>query len=233
MKIAVLDNNSLDEETAEQFHSYGALIKSLFSDVTSYPITMDVFNAFDSEHPPDIDEYDVFILSGSREDAFGDAPWIIELRKFVNKLISQRKKLIGICFGHQLIAYCLGADVGRADVGWGFGRMSYKWLPSFNSYARGEFSLLVCHQDQVNTVPFGASVIASSDFCPIAAFTVDDYIICFQGHPEFTEQYVAYITDKSRSVLGEDIYFEVMNDLPKGHEGKLVAKLCMDFLVKN
>lgn len=233
MKIAVLDNNSLDEETAEQFHSYGAMIKSLFSDVTSYPITMDVFNAFDSEHPPDIDEYDVFILSGSREDAFGDVPWIIELRKFVNKLIAKRKKMIGICFGHQLIAYCLGADVGRADVGWGFGRMSYQWQPAIGDFAHGELSLLVCHQDQVKTLPKGATVIAASDFCPIAAFTVDDYIICFQGHPEFTEEYVTYISNKSRSVLGEDVYHEVVDDLLKGHDGKLVAKLCMDFLVKS
>lgn len=231
MKIAVLDNDIMDKAAIEQFHSYGEMLKTLFSTV-SQPITMDVFKTVHGEYPSNIDDYDIFLLSGSREDAFGDAPWINTLRTFVHKLIDQHKRMIGICFGHQLIAHCLGANVGRAEIGWGLGRMSYQWQPAIADRVSGELSLLVCHQDQVKTVPPGATVIASSDFCPIAAYTVGDHIICFQGHPEFTEEYVAYLANKRRSVLGESFYKEVMSSAHKAHDGKLVAQLSVDYVSK-
>lgn len=229
MKIAVLDNDILDETVAKEFHSYGEMFKTLFSGVP-HAITMDVFNTVNGEYPTDINAYDVFLLSGSREDAFGDAPWINKLRTFVNQLITERKKMIGVCFGHQLIAHCLGADVGRSHAGWGMGRMTYQWQPSFIDFASDEFSLLVSHQDQVKTVPNGATVIASSEFCPIAAYTVDDFIICFQGHPEFTPPYMIYLANKRKSILGEPLYQHVIDSIPKEHDGQLVAKLCADFV---
>lgn len=228
MKIAVLDNDILDEAVAKEFHSYGAMFKTLFSYVP-HNVSMDVFNTVRGEYPSNINTYDAFLLSGSRADAFGDEPWINTLRTFVNTLIDERKKMIGICFGHQLIAHCLGAEVGRAETGWGMGRMTYQWQHGF---ADGEFSLLVSHQDQVKTIPHGASVIASSDFCPIAAYTVDNHIICFQGHPEFTPPYMTYLANKRKPLLGEALYQRVIDSIPKGHDGKLVADLCTDFLSK-
>ena len=62
------------------------------------------------------------LLTGSRADSFSDEPWVRVLRGHVSELLERRKPLLGICFGHQLIAHCLGAPVGRAPQGWGMGR---------------------------------------------------------------------------------------------------------------
>jgi GMP synthase (glutamine-hydrolysing) len=52
-------------------------------------------------------------------DAFADEPWIIGLTNYVREVYEKHKKpVIGICFGHQIIARALGARVGRSDRGW-------------------------------------------------------------------------------------------------------------------
>ena len=67
------------------------------------------------------------LLTGSRADAFSKEPWVVDLCSRVSALLEQKKRLIGVCFGHQLIAHCLGAKVDRAPHGWGLGRHTYTW----------------------------------------------------------------------------------------------------------
>ena len=78
------------------------------------------------------------------------------------------------------------------------GRMRYDWVgaqplkpvpPPMNC-------LLASHQDQVLTLPDGATLLARSEFCPIAAYAVDDHVFCIQPHPEFVEDYSAWILQK-------------------------------------
>lgn len=64
----------------------------------------DLFRVIDGEFPcsADICMYDAFVISGSPNDAYGDEPWVMELCELLQKLDSMRKKLLGICFGHQV-----------------------------------------------------------------------------------------------------------------------------------
>jgi GMP synthase-like glutamine amidotransferase len=136
-------------------------------------------------------------VTGSKADSFGTDPWIQTLKAYLLKLYERGEKLLGVCFGHQLLALTLGGKAERADKGWGVGIHRYSlaahapWMDPEVS----ELTLLISHQDQVTQLPEGATVIASSDFCPNAAYHIRDQVLCFQGHPEFVHDYSRALLD--------------------------------------
>ncbi len=231
MRLCILDNDILDGHLAEAYTSFGAMFIRLFQSVGA-DWTMQVFSTQLGQYPESFDDFDAVLLTGSRADAFSDAPWAVELRQRVTALLAARKKMVGVCFGHQLIALCMGAPVGRAPQGWGVGRMTYDWhrpeLPQ--SAGRTHISLLASHQDQVFELPAGARLVASNAFCPVAAFTVGQEVFCIQPHPEFEEAVSAHLMDKRRDVLGEERYAAASASLQHGHEGEHIARMVVTFL---
>ena len=147
-------------------------------------------------------------MTGSKADSFGSDPWIQTLKAYLLKLYERGEKLLGVCFGHQVLALVLGGKTARADQGWGLGIHRYSlaahapWMDPEVS----ELTLLISHQDQVTELPEGATVIASSDFCPNAAYHIRDQVLCFQGHPEFVHDYSRALLDARQDVLGEEVY---------------------------
>ena len=112
--------------------------------------------------------------------------------------------------------------------------MTYDWhrpdLP--HSAERTQISLLASHQDQVFELPPGATLVASSEFCPVAAFTVGQEVFCIQPHPEFETEISAYLMDKRREMLGEEKYAAANASLQHGHEGGHIARMVVAFLDK-
>ncbi len=231
MNICILDNDILDGPLAASYSSFAALFVRLFGQVGAQ-WTFTAFQTPLGHYPASFDAFDAIVLTGSRADAFSDAPWVVELRQRVTQLLQARKKMLGVCFGHQLIALCMGAPVTRAPQGLGEGRMVYAWhRPDLPHCAqRTEIALLVSHQDQVRELPAGASLVASSAFCPVAAFTVDQHVLCIQSHPEFTTDISAYLLDECRALLGEEKYQRSMASLALGHEGEQFARVAVAFL---
>ena len=229
MKYCVLDNDVLDPEVAPLYTSYGAMFVRLLRGAGAQG-TFEIFNTTLGQYPASFDDFDAVLLTGSRADAFSQEPWVLELRTRVAQLLQARKKLIGICFGHQLIALCLGARVGRAPQGWGVGRLNYQWHAPELAAGRTELSLLASHQDQVFELPPGAKLLASSEFCPVAAFSVGQHVFCVQPHPEFVEDYNAYLLGKRREVLGEDTYNTGIRSLALDHDGLEVARVMRAFI---
>ena len=231
MKLCVLDNDVLDPVVAPTYISYGAMFVRLLREAGA-DWSIDLFNTVRGQYPASFDDYDAVLLTGSRADAFSQEPWVLALRQRVEQLLQAKKKLVGVCFGHQLIALCLGAQVGRAPQGWGTGRMRYQWhAPGMaQSEGRTEISLLASHQDQVFELPQGATLLASSAFCPVAAFAVGEHVFCVQPHPEFVEDYSAYLLDKRRVPLGDAHYTASINSLALGHDGLQVARMMVAFV---
>ncbi|XVE93600.1 hypothetical protein REPUB_Repub01dG0208400 [Reevesia pubescens] len=66
--------------------------------------TWDVFRVANGEFPEDeeIADFDGFVITGSCNDAHGNDVWICRLISLLNKLDSLKKKVLGICFGHQV-----------------------------------------------------------------------------------------------------------------------------------
>lgn len=67
--------------------------------------TWDMFRVFNDEFPDheEIKEFDGFVISGSCSDAHGNDSWILKLLNLVKQLDALKKKVLGICFGHQVI----------------------------------------------------------------------------------------------------------------------------------
>ena len=231
MKICILENDDLDAAVESTYTGYGAMFERLLRQAGAEG-EFDIFNTVKGEYPASFDAYDAVLLTGSKADSFSQEPWVLVLKDKVQVLLAAKKKLIGVCFGHQLVALCLGSQVGRAPQGWGAGRMQYQWTAPELSQADGrtEVAMLASHQDQVFDLPSGAKLLATSEFCPVAAFGVDDHVFCVQPHPEFVEDYSAYLLNKRRTMLGEERYTASTNSLAHGHDGPAVARMMVAFI---
>lgn len=231
MKLCILDNDFLDPAVAPTYVGYGAMFERLLRQAGAEG-TFDIFNTVKGEYPASFEPYDAVLLTGSKADSFSQEPWVLALKDKVQALLLAKKKLIGVCFGHQLIALCLGAKVGRAPQGWGAGRMTYEWLAPELAHAQGreDVALLASHQDQVFDLPGGTRLLATSAFCPVAAFGIDGQLFCVQAHPEFVEDYSAFLLNKRRSMFGEERYQAFIQSLAKGHDGLAVARMMVAFI---
>ncbi len=237
MKLCILDNDVLDPSIARTYTSFSAMFTRLFQ-AAGADWTISAFNTMQGEYPASFDDFDAVLLTGSHADAFSHDPWVVALREQVQGLLRSRKKLLGVCFGHQLIGLCLGAEVGRAPQGWGTGRMTYTWHAPDWAHAPAatdpegpaQIALLASHQDQVFALPPGATLLASSPFCPVAAFTVGQEVFCIQPHPEFEEDFSAYLLNKRRALLGEPHYTASVQSLADGHDGLHVARMMVAFV---
>lgn len=58
-------------------------------------------------------------MTGSKFNAFDNDPWILKLVEYVKEILGQRRvRIIGVCFGHQIVGRAMGVPVGRSDMGW-------------------------------------------------------------------------------------------------------------------
>lgn len=100
------------------------------------------------------------------------------------------------------------------------------------SPALEELTLLISHQDQVTALPEKATLLASSEFCPVAAYCIEDQVLCFQGHPEFVHDYSRALLDIRQKCIGEPVYSRAVESLAHQHQGATVAEWMMRFVAQ-
>jgi GMP synthase (glutamine-hydrolysing) len=81
---------------------------------TTLPVVDDVF-------PNHVDDYDGYLISGSAYGVYDDTPFIPRLMDLIRQLYHAKKPLVGVCFGHQIIAHSLGGHAQKWGHGWGLG----------------------------------------------------------------------------------------------------------------
>ncbi|KAB2625950.1 glutamine amidotransferase YLR126C [Pyrus ussuriensis x Pyrus communis] len=167
----------------------------------------DLYRVVDGEFPDmdDLQSYDGFVISGSPYDAYGNDYWIIKLCFLLQTLDAMEKKVLGICFGHQVLCRALGGKVGKAYTGWDIGLRKVKLVKelapfSFLNDLDGvplplALSIIECHQDEVWEVPLGAEVIGYSDKTGVEMFTIGSHVLGIQGHPEYSKDILSNLID--------------------------------------
>ena len=187
-------------------------------------------------YPKSIDECDGYLITGSKLSVYDAEDWIRKLENYVQLLNEKKKALLGVCFGHQLIAKALGGKSEKASIGWTLGVQDYDFQDTFpwvedQSQSVG---LIHSHQDQVTQLPKQAELIASNTRVPIAMFKIGDHVMSMQGHPEFTPEYAHAVATMRKEILGEEVYKKASDSLKNQIADNVeVAKWWVDFFKFN
>lgn len=223
-RIAILQCGEAIESARDEFGDYNDMCKSMLG---LQPDEAQTYRIFDNQFPR-INEYDVFVVTGSKFGVYEPHVWIPPLEKLIRDIRVARKKMVGVCFGHQIIAQALGGRVEKSDKGLGVGLMSYELQGRHQGPQ--EVSLYVWHQDQVVQAPDGAEIIASSDFCPVAALKYDDDILTFQAHPEFSEGYERALLVERRGVsLSAELADAGLSSLERPSDSEQIQQMLTNF----
>lgn len=226
LNIAVLQTGRTIPEALEEHGDYDEMCKAV---VGRGPDEADTFAVLDGEFPPSLAPYDVIVITGSKHGVYEGHPWIAPLEELIREAMGEGKKLIGICFGHQIMAQALGGRVEKSDKGLGVGLLTYRVTD-----AAGDeqiYNLHAWHQDQVVEVPPGAEIIARSDFCAIAGLRYGDQAISLQPHPEFSANYMrALIVARVDSALSREMAEVALDSLQGVCHSPTIAAMFQDFM---
>ena len=122
MHIGILKTDAVRPEWVPAFGEYPDMFERLVrgADSSARFTTWDVEAGI---HPSECasDSVDGFIITGSKSSVYDDKSWIRDLEGLIQTLHAKRKKMVGICFGHQIIAKALGGLVSKSEKGWGVG----------------------------------------------------------------------------------------------------------------
>ena len=187
--LTIIETGRPPEKMVGDWPLYPAMFEDLLSPFLP-GWTYEAVALSEGETLPDPAKLDAVLITGSPAGVYEHTPWMTPLMKFIRAAAKANTPQVGICFGHQAIAYALGANVAKSDKGWGIGRHVYDITapqPWMGAAPPSTFSLGVSHQDQVLSLPPGAVLIGGNAFCPFAALSYPEAsAISFQGHPEYS-----------------------------------------------
>lgn len=226
LKIAVLQTGRSIEEARDTHGDYDDMCKALFGRA---PDQADTYAVLDMDFPETVDGYDFILITGSKHGVYEDHAWIPPLEALIRQIYADGPKLVGICFGHQIIATALGGSVEKSDHGFIVGTQRYQ--VKLETGETKEVALYAWHQDQILEKPEAAEIIAHADTCPLAGLKYGDRAITFQPHPEFKEAYMRdLIVARTGTALSQQIADEANESLKAPVNVLPIQSLLFDFV---
>ena len=229
MRIGILQCDTVRAELQPAYGDYPDMFRRLLEPAVK-GAEFRSWNLAAGARPGSAAACDAWLFTGSQYGVEDGTAWIADAHRLVREIHNAGRPIVGICFGHQLIANALGGRAGRADNGWGVG-VHYVEVHTHADWmtpALAQLRLPVSHRDQVHALPPGARHLAGSRFCPHAMFEIDDRVLALQGHPEFRRGYVRALMDRRRERLGEAVYRDgvasLAGDLDRGVVAGWIAR---------
>ena len=227
-RIAILETGVPPEALRDDYDDYPARFRALLGD--GVPTTR--FDVQAGRLPHDPAAFEGVVVTGSTAGVYEDHAWIPLLVEWL-RAARGRTRILGICFGHQVMAHAWGGRVEKSDKGWGVGLHRYDvlthepWMfPKADSVA-----IPVSHQDQVVAAPDDARVIAASAFTPYAGLAWGRDAVSFQCHPEFQPAYAAALVELRRGRIPDPVADAAIESLKRPDDRALMTAWVRAFLL--
>ncbi|EDN07986.1 GMP synthase [Histoplasma capsulatum] len=246
LRIAVLECDTPLDRTKSRYGSYGGVFESLLqasvkllnqSDKINPVTELDIskWDVVESDKYPSLENIDAVLITGSKHNSYDDIPWINRLVDFISKILTQdRVRIIGVCFGHQILGRALGAKVGPNEQGWEISVHDMNLTDKGKElFGTNKLCLQQMHRDVVHYCPSNVTLLGSSSICDVQGMYIPGHFISVQGHPEFTKDIVAEILDARHDagIFSSEIYEDGVARLGNEHDGLLVGKAFLEFLI--
>lgn len=220
MLIGILQTGQAPAELGQRLGDYPTLFERLLA---GRGLTFRTFHVEEMEFPESVQDCEGWLITGSRHGSYEDHPFIEPLEQFIREAYAEGVPIVGICFGHQIIAQALGGKVEKFAGGWAVGPQDYDF--------DGETLVLnAWHQDQVTALPDGATPIATNPFCENAALVYGNRIYTVQAHPEFQDDFVKGLIDtRGKGRVPDNLMREAEARMGKPNSAPTIADRIADF----
>ncbi|KAL9602067.1 MAG: hypothetical protein Q9219_002063 [cf. Caloplaca sp. 3 TL-2023] len=239
--IAILDCDPLIPSICAKYGSYGNVVTTfLQAGAASIGLLSDsfVFSSWRVDVEliyPDLEEIDAVVITGSRFNAYEDVEWINSLLQFLERAIEteSRVKVIGLCFGHQIVGRALGAKGEVNSRGYEMSVCGID-LTEIGKTVFGKERLKIhqMHHDILSSYPPNVLPLGSSPVCDVQGIYVPQKILTLQGHPEFNEDIMTELLKASDEVGFSDdrAKEDALRRVGDEHDGTLVAAVMVRFI---
>jgi GMP synthase-like glutamine amidotransferase len=206
MKLTLVQPTDVPEALQPRFGAYAPMFHRLFA---REGFDFETVRLSEGEPLPDPNGLDAVLITGSSAGVYDThLDWLEPLRQFIRTAYAAATPMVGICFGHQIMADALGGDVQKSEKGWGLGRHVYGVVsrPPVISGNLDEFAIACSHQDQVIAPPAEAETFLASAFTPHAGLAYrNGAALSLQPHPEFADDYAIALAELRRDKAGAEI----------------------------
>ncbi|KIK01199.1 hypothetical protein K443DRAFT_99142 [Laccaria amethystina LaAM-08-1] len=210
VSLALLICGSLTGKLYAEHGDYSAVFTRFFQ--SSLPngsdahFTLDPYDVQKLQYPSDdqVGTYDAIVLTGSAASAYENVEWVNKLIAYIRHIAESKPhvKLIGICFGHQIIGRALGGECVPNGGRWEVGPIPLD-LTDLGKQVFGIKSLNIqeMHRDHVPAVPPTFYLLGSTPLSMNQGMATlkDIHIFTVQGHPEFTQPIVDGLVEQRAS----------------------------------
>jgi len=233
MKITTIEVGKVPDPLKDRFDPYATMFRDMFAS-TGQTFEYEAIRVLEGETLPDPATLEGIAITGSSAGVYEDHAWLDPLRQFIRKAYAARTPMLGICFGHQVMADALGGDVRKSDKGWGLGRHQYSVAarPDFMDSAPETLSVVCSHQDQVIMRPKDAEIILASEFTPNAGlFYRSGQALSFQPHPEFDDSYGTALVELRRGKASDAVIAKALDSFASASDSAKVRNYIARFML--
>ena len=222
MRIGILQTGQSPDALRDTMGDYPAFFQRLLQ---GRGLTFRTWHVEAMEFPQSVHDGEGWLITGSRHGAYEDHAFIPKLEDFIRSAYAEKVPLVGICFGHQIIAQALGGKVARFEGGWAVGPQDY-------DFGGEKITMNAWHRDQVVTRPAEATVIACNDFCENAALVYGDRAFTVQAHPEFEDTFIeGLLTHRGKGLVPDEVMAAARAQLGRENDSVRIADRIADFFL--
>ncbi|KAL6709999.1 hypothetical protein ACN47E_009790 [Coniothyrium glycines] len=244
LRIAILECDTPPPGVVEKYGRYDRIFTVLLEAAAEglgldakRDLQLSAFDVVTAQEYPNLDDIDAVLISGSKHNSFDNDPWILKLVSFTEKLLKQNRiRIIGVCFGHQILGRAAGVKVGRSDDGWEIAVLPVQLTAKGKEiFQQDTLAIHQMHKDIVFEYPPDVEKLGASPRCLVQGMYKKGKLISVQGHPEFNEGIVTYLV-KMRAEQGIFEDFQARDALERvgnHHDGVTIAKAFLRFLLED